>query len=73
MNEDGVGGCSIYYNAQKYECLDFSKDHFKDEDGEDMDEFYIVGAYKHIETGEIINVATTRLNANEDFDDIREM
>ena len=22
MKEDGVMGCSIYYNAQKFECLD---------------------------------------------------
>ena len=36
MKSDGVMGCSIYYNAQKFESLGIESSPFIDAQGEDM-------------------------------------
>ena len=64
-------GCSIYYNSQKFECLKFNKKTYKTDDDRDMNQIYVHGTYKHIETGQIINVATTHLKAGRNFADMR--
>ena len=71
MKKDGVMGCSIYYNAQKFQCLKFNKTTYTTSDGKDMNQIYVHGTYKHIETGQIINVATTHLKAKRGFEDTR--
>ena len=73
MKADNVMGCSIYYNAQKYECLELTKHPFIDETGSMMNQLYVLGKYRHIETSQIVNVATTHLKAKKGFEDIREV
>ena len=36
MKSDGVMGCSIYYNAQKFENLEIESSTFTNAQGEDM-------------------------------------
>ena len=36
MKSDGVMGCAIYYNAQKFECLDIESSPFMDAKGKEM-------------------------------------
>ena len=36
-----------------------------------MNQIYCIGKYKHKETGETVNVATTHLKAKKGFEDVR--
>ena len=71
MKEDNMMGCSIYYNAQKFECLEFNSAPYSDAEGGKMKQIYCVGKYKHKESGETVTVATTHLKAKRGFEEVR--
>ena len=72
MKSDGVMGCSIYYNAQKFENLEIESSTFTNAQGEDMNQIYVIGSFKHKENGNIIKIVTTHLKAKRGFEDVRE-
>ena len=71
MKSDGMMGCAIFYNSQKYECLEFKKIPFLTEDNQEMNQLYVYGSYRHIKAGTIVHVATTHLKAKKGFEDMR--
>ena len=71
MKSDGVMGCSIYYNAQKFESLGIESSPFIDAQGEDMNYIFVIGSFKHKENGNVIKIVTTHLKAKSGFEDIR--
>ncbi len=53
------------------ECLEFSKHRFN-KDYKKMGRLFVQGKYKHIDSGEILNVVTTHLKSGPNFGHIRE-
>ena len=61
LEGSGVSGCTIFYNAQKFQQVQITSRQYYQRGIGELGHICVIGKYRHLETEKVVYVATTRL------------